>query len=157
MKIENQVVNGVNTNQQNIAPKSLGQEDFLKILVAQMRHQDPLSPASDTEFIGQMAQFSTLEQIVNLNQNFQLLTYMMGAGFDSANAFSMIGKSVEIESGSELITGIVDKVTRRDGEFMVQVNSKLYPLGKINSVSNLNTPIEDNETVDEGSAGDENE
>lgn len=54
----------------------LGKDSFLQILVAQMSNQDPLSPTSDTEFIAQMAQFSALEQMQNLNSAMQTqLTY----------------------------------------------------------------------------------
>ena len=49
----------------------LGKDSFLQILTAQMANQDPLSPTSDTEFIAQMAQFSALEQMQNMNSAMQ--------------------------------------------------------------------------------------
>src|SRR5690625_2405723 len=48
----------------------MGKDEFLKILVAQLRHQDHLQPMEDKEFIGQMTQFSALEQMMNLNEAF---------------------------------------------------------------------------------------
>lgn len=61
----------------------LGKDEFLQILVAQLRNQDPLSPMEDKDFIAQMAQFSTLEQIQNMNE---------GAAF--AQAAALVGKNV---------------------------------------------------------------
>ncbi len=51
----------------------LGKDDFLKILIAQLRNQDPLNPMEDREFVAQMAQFSALEQMMNMNKSIQTL------------------------------------------------------------------------------------
>lgn len=81
----------------------LNKDDFLRLLLAQMRYQDPLNPMEDKDFIVQMAQFSTLEQIFNLNSSLEKL-----ATIENQNlliAFSQfIGKEITwhrpVESGS---------------------------------------------------------
>ncbi len=126
-----------NNNQQNRNTSGvMGQEDFLKIFVAQMRYQDPLSPTNDKEFMSQMAQFSTLEQMVNLNTKISNLSFLLATGFDSTNAFNMIDKVVEIDIGKdEPIKGVVDKVLQKNGEFLVEVKGVLYSLTQILSVT----------------------
>ena len=71
----------------------LGKDDFLKILIAQLSNQDPTSPLENTEFIAQMAQFSSLEQMTNMSQNFEKLAGMI----NSSEAQSLLGKTVELD------------------------------------------------------------
>jgi flagellar basal-body rod modification protein FlgD len=86
---------------------SLGKDDFLKLLVGQLKNQDPMNPTSDTDFIGQMAQFSQLEQTTNMaNANDELIAQQSGA-----RAVSLLGRHVTYpDSAGVSTTGVVEKV-----------------------------------------------
>ena len=70
----------------------LGKDDFLNLLVAQLRNQDPLKPMESTEFTAQLAQFSSLEQLYNVNDNLGDLETSQAAMHNN-QAVSMIGKT----------------------------------------------------------------
>lgn len=72
----------------------LGKDDFLNLLVAQLQHQDPLNPLESNEFTAQLAQFTSLEQLNNVNQNLVYLQQYQASIKDS-QAVSFIGKTVE--------------------------------------------------------------
>lgn len=95
---------------------ALGKDEFLKLLITQFQYQDPLDPMSDTEFIAQMAQFSALEQMQNLNRSSQF-----------QQATLMIGQNVKAEMVSggytELIYGRVTSVRESNGEFYLTLDS----------------------------------
>jgi flagellar basal-body rod modification protein FlgD len=93
----------IGTAQAGAKPKGeMGKDDFLKLLVGQLRHQDPMNPMEDKDFMGQMAQFSQLEQMTNV-----------ASALQNDRAFSLIGRSVSYndDETGELITGTVTKVT----------------------------------------------
>jgi len=71
----------------------MGKEDFLTLLVAQLQNQDPLNPDDPTEFTAQLAQFSSLEQLYNLNESMAGLTTAQ-ANSEKLAALSLIGKEV---------------------------------------------------------------
>ncbi len=74
---------------------SLDKEAFMLLLVTQFQYQDPLNPMEDKEFIAQLAQFSSLEQMMNMNESMQTLTDATKSQ-EMINATSFIGKNVDI-------------------------------------------------------------
>ncbi len=107
----------------------LGKDDFLKILIAQLSNQDPTSPLENTEFIAQMAQFSSLEQMTNMSQNFEKLAGML----NSSEAQSLLGKTVELDAGDTSVTGQVQAATR-GVQPQVFVNGMYYSMDKVKAV-----------------------
>jgi flagellar basal-body rod modification protein FlgD len=73
--------------------KSMGKDAFLTLLITQLQHQDPLNPADSTEFTAQLAQFSSLEQLSNINENLDTLK-LYQASINNAQAVAFIGKEV---------------------------------------------------------------
>lgn len=116
----------------------LGKDDFLKLLIAQLRNQDPLRPMEDKEFIAQMAQFNVLEQMQQLNQAFE--AYATMAQFSQAS--SLIGKTVvALPAGSSTgqpITGRVQSVSFLGKEVILKVDSQLVSLADIIQVKEDN-------------------
>ena len=116
--------------------KTLGQDEFLLLLVVQMRNQDPLKPVSDTEFIAQMAQFSNLEQTKEMSGDIAKLR--QSSAFNQATA--LMGKQVRLLSDEDTFTkGIVTDLTVKDGEVSLIVNGKSYELGQVVSVNSDET------------------
>ena len=111
------------------ASQELGKDDFLKLLITQLQNQDPTSPMENTEFIAQMAQFSSLEQMTNMSTEFTKLANMLNSG----EAVSLLGKSVEVASGESSISGVVEAVTRGTNP-QIKVNGMLYSMDQINAV-----------------------
>ena len=72
----------------------MGQEQFLMLFLAQLKHQDPMNPMEGTEFSAQLAQFSSLEQLVNMNNKLESLATVQ-QGSNRLQALNLIGKEVE--------------------------------------------------------------
>jgi flagellar basal-body rod modification protein FlgD len=71
----------------------LGKDDFLHLLITQLQNQDPLNPADATEFTAQLAQFSSLEQLSNVNDNLEQLQNFQ-ASTNNSQAVSLLGKEI---------------------------------------------------------------
>ena len=98
----------------------LGKEDFLLLLVTQMKYQDPLEPTDNTEYVAQLAQFTELEYMQNMTDVTQ-----------HTSAFSLVGKYVYVSSTGEgghheEAEGVVDFVNMKNGEAFVSINGTEY-------------------------------
>lgn len=114
---------------------SLGKDDFLKILIAQMQNQDPTQPLQDKEFIAQMAQFTSVEQLTNMSSEMKLLRQSLGAA--SGLIGKNIGYSMTDSNGKAVVgTGLVDSIVMKSGEQYAKVGTLEIPMDKITSISN---------------------
>lgn len=127
------VVQGTYYNKVNPQkPKSgtLGKDDFLKILITQLKNQDPTQPLQDKEFIVQMAQFSSVEQLNNMANELKSLRQSLGL------TSGLIGKSVswlEDSQNADSVTksGVVDSIVIKDGVQYAHVNGEKVALDQI--------------------------
>ena len=88
---------------------TLGKDDFLKLLVVQLENQDPTKPLEDKEFISQMAQFSSLEQMTSMNKTLSSLI----SNYKLNLSYSLLGKQVEVldRVTGEQKSGVVTEIT----------------------------------------------
>lgn len=112
-----------------VAGSSLNKDDFLKILLTQLTHQDPTQPMDDREFVAQMAQFSTLEQMTNLNSEMARVAGIVGRG----QALQLLGKMVEVQEGEALVTGTVEQISGVDFPQLL-VGGRYYQLDSVRSI-----------------------
>jgi len=74
MATQKQTQTGTSTSAQNLSPDNVSENQFLQLLVAQLRYQDPTSPTDSTAFVAQLAQFSSLEQLVAIRSDLDTQT-----------------------------------------------------------------------------------
>lgn len=110
--------------------KTLDKDAFLQIMIAQLRYQDPTSPMDSSKFIEEMAQFTTLEQITNLNSNMEKLYELQQ--FNQASV--LMGSEVSLLNGKEQLTGIVQRVTMGEAGVKIWVNNMPYSIEQVLAV-----------------------
>ena len=100
--------------------KEANKDQFLKLLTVQLSHQDPLAPMKNTEFIAQMAQFTALEQMKNMNQAMDMLR----SDFNKMQVSEMLSKKINYyDVTSETVQqGIVERVNLKENTVSVEGN-----------------------------------
>lgn len=138
MDISSILSSGSKTNFLNPDPaaRSTGKQaldvnDFLKLITVQLTSQDPMKPMEDTQFISQMANFTSLEQMRSLSQNF--------AAFSSeqriSSAQNYLGKTVTVSTDVGDVTGQVTAVTLADGSPRITVGAGIYKPSAITKIT----------------------
>ncbi|WP_313202059.1 flagellar hook assembly protein FlgD [Pseudomonas sp.] len=94
--------------------QTLGKDAFLQLLVTQMQNQNPLDPQDNSEFVAQLAQFSSLEGITSLNESVSAITSAM-ASSQALQASSLVGRSVIVQNDK----AIVDTTSSFNAQFVV--------------------------------------
>lgn len=106
---------------------ALGKEAFLQLLVAQMKYQDPLEPTSNTEYISQLATFSSLEEMQN-----------MRASLEATQATNLVGKvvimGIETNGETNFISGRVDQVRREGSKTYLSIEGSWYNIDDLDTV-----------------------
>lgn len=126
--VDGQYTSSKVTSTDSTSNSYLGKDAFLQLLVAQMKYQDPLNPSTDTEYVAQLAQFSSLEQLQNMNTT-----------SSNSQAFSLVGKTVVVQttdaSGNvTLKDGTVDYVTMQNGKAKLCIDGSLYDMSSLYEV-----------------------
>ena len=122
---DNSKKNGINPT-----GSTLGYDQFLQLLCAEMQYQDPLEPTSNTDYVAQMATFSQLEAMLSMSET-----------EENSMASSLVGKQVILKVTSETtgatsyVDGRVDYVMYENGEILLSVNDGLYPLSALDTVA----------------------
>ena len=122
-------------DQKIVSKNSLGEADFMQLLITQLKTQDPTKPLEDKEFIAQMAQFTSLKQMNNLTDNMKNFT----KDFAFTKAVALVNKTVSyVDSNSgQIAFGNVDSVKVKNGETFLNIGGQEVELGQISEVKNI--------------------
>lgn len=120
---------------------SLDKDAFMKLLVSQMKNQDPLSPQDNGQFIAQLAQFSSLEQMQQLNDNIIGLAALQQSNAlmsQLAQSSALLGKTVSYTDPDTqaVMSGNVDAIKVVDGSAMLEIGGHDVPLSSVLQVTN---------------------
>ncbi|HOK41794.1 MAG TPA: flagellar hook capping FlgD N-terminal domain-containing protein [bacterium] len=110
---------------------TLGKDAFLKLLVTQLKYQDPMNPLDNNDMLAQLAQFSALEQSQNINKNLEQLRFESL----STNAVSLLGAEVKaaktVDNEQIEKTGIVKEIKYKDSQAVFVIDGEEYSFSDI--------------------------
>lgn len=120
--------NYTSTKKDTSGSTDLDKDAFLQLLVTQMQYQDPLNPGDSTEYMSQLAQYSSLEATMNISDT-----------LDKGNGLNLVGQYVimnttDAAGNTDMISGLVEYATVKDGEVLLSINDTYYPASDLDSV-----------------------
>ena len=123
-------------------------DDFLNLMVTQLKNQDFLNPVDDTQYVAQMAQFASLQQMKEMAE-YSKTSYAM----------SLVGKNVtaakySVSGKLDKVTGVITKVSLVDNEYKIFIGDKSFSLSQIMEVNNTTSTTDPEKTGDSGKTGD---
>lgn len=136
------VENACTSDTQGLAVKLADslQDQFMQILLTQLRYQDPMEPLQEKDFFAQVAQFTTASQLATLNQNlsgFMDSVSKMTQRQLLLGAACLVGHEFEAESYEGIVRGIVDAVALKDGQVVIRSGDKEVPLENVTFIGGL--------------------
>jgi flagellar basal-body rod modification protein FlgD len=136
----NEIANGAQSASGGVAQKNLDKSSFVTLLVSQLKNQDPLAPTDNQAFIAQLAQFSSLEEMQNLNQNILGLAVLQQSNALMAQltqSSALIGKNVRYvdPATNEEREGLVSSVKIVDGLAVLNIGGEDVPLGNVSEIT----------------------
>ena len=123
-------------------------DDFLQLMIAQMKNQDFMNPVDDTQYVTQLAQISTMQQMEEMAYNAKstYVTSLVGKTVTAAK-FTVAGDLKKTE-------GVVNKVSLLDGKFVIYVEGESYSMDEIMEIRTEEAKKDDGKDPDAGSDGD---
>ena len=133
---EAQRIQAVNSKNNRTPTSNLGKDDFLQLLTTQLKNQDPMNPMEDMDFIGQMAQFSSLEQMLNLNTGVDKINTAL-TNNTTTQAMMFLGTNVtaNVDESDEPITGTVSTIGFKDNQPYLKVGEYAVALDQVKLVN----------------------
>ena len=116
----------VGTGLGELTRSGVSQEDFIRLFLTQLNFQDPLEPVDNREFLAQLAQFSSVEQLRTLGENIDALLGVQASG----QALGLLGRTVEVATESGSVIGQVTTLNYRSGKPLLtitQTNGNILP------------------------------
>ena len=131
-------------------PQNLDKDAFMQLLVAQLKNQNPLDPTSNDEFIAQLAQFSSLEQMQVVNENLVGLAVLQQSNAlmsQLTDSSALIGKTVRFDDPltGESTVGSVSSVKLEEGIAILRIGGQDIPLANVTEVTGEETAADDGE------------
>ena len=150
MSMQNQTTWNTSNSATQTTTSTSDKDMFLNLMLQQMKNQDPTQPMENQEWLSQLAQYSSLEQMTEMNEGLQNLAdalASLSSGVAQNNGISqtlsLIGKEVDIipdpENPDEIITGTVTEATFDGGEGKIKVNGKYYSIAYVQNVREPNS------------------